>query len=286
MKNKNIFVNILNDLSFIILLILIFVCTSFIALNSESISLNIFILCIAFISMIVTYFTSITVGLIIDSICILILICTAFYFSIAEGIEVPEYVFFWAIMIPTLTVNVVMLTHSNLNLQSEILNLQKKVDKLVTIDEISGLKNQTVFLHDTQVYMSIALRYNMELVLTAVELKHKYDIERIIGSENTQKLISKLSNILNQHIRNEDLLYMVDSKSSTWAILMITNDSSNIKSVIERIKEEISKMDFEDISKFNRLNIEIQTGFAVYSKEISTPFEFWTIAKKEMEYDI
>lgn len=281
MKNS-----IIIDLSLISLLLLLFICSSFIWIDSENININIFILCVVFIVMLITYFTNITTGLIIDLIIIFTVLSFALYIGIYKDFEIPIYIYFWIVIFPICTIVIGAFTKFSLDLQSEVIEMEKKMGDLVTIDCLTGLKNERAFIHDAQVYMCISQRYKHGLVLMVIGIRHKAEVEKIIGKDNMNKLISSISAELLEKIRKEDLVYMVDRKNSLWCVLVMTNETSSVKMISERIKKQISQLNINGIFKFENLNIELRIGTYDYSEKIKTPLEFLELSKKEMEYDV
>jgi diguanylate cyclase (GGDEF)-like protein len=154
------------------------------------------------------------------------------------------------------------------------------------IDDETGLKNERAFINDCLSYMHIAKRYNHGLELMVIGFRFQAEIERILGKNKMDELIKNISVVLQEHLRQEDLVYIIDKKKVLWSVLFMTNDVASMKIVHNRVKEKISQIDMSNIIKINKVDIKMQLGSANYNENIESPLEFIEIAKKEMEYDV
>lgn len=276
----------ISDIALICLLLLMFISILFLCSNADTLMANLLLLCGVYIIMLITYFTNITTGLLLDAIGIFIGFTITLYFSYVKGFKIPDYAYFWAIVYPAFTVLIALFTKSHLELQRQATALSRTVSELATIDGPTGLKNQRSFIHDTDIYMKLSKRYNHNLFLILLELRHKQELTRLLSKQDMDNLLIYVSDTLQHTLRREDQIYLIDRNKAEWGILLISNGPNSVNLIVERLKSNITSMKIESDSKFNQLHLDMRIGVSVYTPSISTPLEFIEKAKKEMEYDV
>lgn len=282
-KNK---INIITDFSYLIFILLLFITVAFIAMDTNFFHINIVILSLVSLVMILTYFTNLIVGLSLAALLIFIGIATMIYLGLQKGYPVPNLLYFWCIILPTYTICVGYLTKNSSRLQNQVTQLEKNIAELVTIDELTGLKNQKQFISDTDAYMHIATRYKMKLALMVAELRYQDDVERIVGKQNMNEIILHVSQALTQSMRSEDLVYIVDTERYCFAVLMMTNDYDGIHVAANRTKKRIAEINLNDIVRFANVDLNMRMGYATMEKEYDTALDFLNAAKHELEFDV
>lgn len=95
--------NLAADISYIALLLLLFVCIVYIAGFAEHVTYSIVVLCMIFAVMIITHFTSLTLGLIFNITAIFGAATFIIYHIWSRGTAVSSEIYFWMIMSPVLT---------------------------------------------------------------------------------------------------------------------------------------------------------------------------------------
>lgn len=284
MKNSKI--NLFTDFSFIAFIFLFFGTVAFIALDRNFTNINIVLLSIAVMVMILTYFTGMVVGLASSILLIFIGISTVFYLGLEKGFPIPTLLYFWCAMLPSLTICTGYLSKNYVKLQKTVIGLERDIADLVTIDSMTGLKNQRQFMNDTEAYISIAKRYKLKLALMVAELRYQEDVERIVGKQNMSEMIIHISQALSHSVRSEDLVYIVDTQHFCFAVLMITNDYDGIKVAVERTKKRVSDINMSDLARFSNVDINLRIGYSTLETDHATALDFLNAAKHELEYDV
>lgn len=279
-------INLFTDFSFIIFIFLFFGTAAFMALDSNFLNVNIILLSVVALVMILTYFTNLLVGLSASALVIFIGIATMLYLGLKKGYPIPNLVYFWCIMLPVYTICIGYLSKSSTNLQKQVVELERNIADLVTIDDLTGLKNQKQFISDTDAYMSIAKRYKLKLALMVAELRYQDDVERIVGKQNMDDIVVHVAQALSQSVRNEDMSYIVDTDRFCFAVLMITNDYDGIKVAVERTKKRIAEININDIARFANVDLNMRIGFATLEQDYESSLDFLNAAKHELEYDV
>lgn len=278
--------NLLTDFSFLGFIFLLFGTVAFMTLDRNFININIVILSVASMIMILTYFTNLATGIAASALTIFVGIATMLYLGMEKGYPIPNLLYFWCLMLPAFTVVVNYLSKNPARLQKVVAELEKNVADLVTIDDVTGLKNQKQFISDTDAYMCIAKRYHLKLALMVVELRYQDDVERVVGRQNMDDIVIHVSQALTASMRNEDLVYIIDTKKFCFAVLMITNDYDGIKIAVERTKKRISDINMNDIARFANVDLNMRIGYATLEKEYASSLDFLNAARHELEYDV
>jgi len=137
--------NLQTDLSFILLVVLIFVYFIFLIYQKEYLMDNFLIAAVVFIIVLITYFTNLTTGLIINTTLILAYITYVIIQSITKGIVVRPYVYFWIVMSPAMTTALSLFTMTTAGLQKQVADLSAKLVTISTLSEDTKLKNLRAF---------------------------------------------------------------------------------------------------------------------------------------------
>lgn len=275
-----------SDLSFIALLLLFFVTVLYISSQTQNQTIHIFIFSATVIIMVITYFTNITTGLVLNVLAIFVGFSLLLYESASKGIPIPSYAYFWAVCCPSYLILLSLFCYFYQEIQKENANLKNQINDLVTIDKVTGLHNKKALLHDMETYMEISIRYGHYLTLMVIELRHSTEIFSIIGEEHKNKLLFFISSTLKEKMRKEDLIYLLDFEKCRWAVLMMSNSMYFMEQIIDRIKKSIAQIDFSDFEAYSNIDIDVKIGYATFNDGIKTPLDWITLAQKQLEYDV
>lgn len=278
--------NIVSDIAFLLLFIVCFICVVFTAGDPDHYIQNIIFLNVAFLIAIVTYFTNLTVGLILSI--IFIFGCGTFtlYQSIVLGSVVGNQSYFWLIMAPSITGVTWMLTLGNKKLQEEKEQLQKSNTSLATMDENTNLKNSRSFQQDATVFMALSTRYSIPLTMLVISVKYWDEIRRMTSEEEMTSAIYDLSTLSQTSIRTNDSLYILDKDNPTWGLMLFT-DRQGANIVIERLKQKVISLNTGENADKYKVQLDLKIGAVEYQADaIETPLDFIVEAKRQLEYDV
>jgi GGDEF domain-containing protein len=254
-------------------------------MDTDNFSTNFIAVSVLFVVIILTYFTSMVAGLVIDVVILFAYLSVTIYTSLTKGFTVETYVYFWCAMLPLTTVAAGIFAKRVNSLEDETMRQQVQLEELVTVDELTGLKNQKAFLGDAEVYIHLAARYKYELIYMVAGFKYMREIKTFVGGKNMDVFCRKVSESMVQKLRKEDQVYMIDRENNIWGLLLINNNPDSAGMIIDRMKEKIKEIDPSRIAKMQNLDVEMRFGAAVYAPE-TTPIELLSKARKEMEFDV
>lgn len=278
--------SLLSDAALLVFLLLVYVSIAYVASDPNTYIHNLIFLNIAFLFVVVTYFATVTAGLVLN---------IAFLFgygsyvlyrtvSLAEPVSYAAY--FWLVMTPLFTMVMWVFTWSHLQLQTENGQLRKQRERLATLDESTDLKTSLSFQKDVAVFTSISIRYGIPLTLLVVKVKYWNDIRRLIPEEQLNEAIFDISRLSQTSIRTNDTLYMLDREDATWGLLLFT-DQEGSRVVTDRIRQKLFDFNTKEFADKYRVKLILKIGAVEYKAEtVKSPLDFMEQAKKQLEYDV
>lgn len=277
---------LISDISFLFFLVLIFISIVYIGGDPDHYMQNVIILNVAFLLAIVTYFTTVSAGLVLNLVFIFSYGFFVLYQTVAQGETIGLHTYFWLLMTPLLTVACWLFTSSSRQLQHENDRLQKKTTNMAAIDEITDLRNSISFQKDVDLFTGISTRYQIPLTLLVIKVKYWQEIRRLIPDEQLGDAIYDVSQLSQSSIRTNDALYLLDKEDATWGLLLFT-DREGSKIVIERIKLKLEELNNSDFSTKYKVKLGLKMGAIEYhSESVENPLDFIAQAKKQLEYDV
>ncbi len=282
MKRRN--KNLQTDISFISLVILIFVYFIFLIYQEEYLMDNFLIALVVFIIILITYFTNLTTGLIINTTLILTYITYLIIQSIMKGSVIQSYVYFWIFMSPALTTVFSLFTMNTSALQKQVDELSQKLVTISTLNEDTKLKNLRAFENDARIFMSIAKRYDADFGVLVIKFKHQRELERLSRKEGMKRIVNLVASVIRKATRAEDELYLLDDEEILFGVILLTKKES-IKVIHNRLKEEIAVIDTNEVLNTRQLILDMRIGMA-FGDGKKDALELLDAAKESMQYDV
>ena len=276
--------NLQTDLSFIALVILIFIYFIFLIYQKEYLMENFLIAAVVFIIVLITYFTNLTTGLIINTTLIITYITYVIIQSITKGAVIQTYVYFWIVMSPALTTVFSLFTMSAASLQKQVVALNKKLVSISTLNEDTKLKNLRSFENDVEIYISIAKRYNLDFGVVLIKFKYQREIEKLSRRDGMRQIVLQVADAIRKATRAEDELYQIDDEEIIFGLLLLTKKEGS-KVIHERLKAKIMEIDTNEILNTKQLVLDMKIGMA-FDDGKKTVLELLDAAKDAMQYDV
>ncbi|MFK7692512.1 GGDEF domain-containing protein [Paenibacillus sp. HJGM_3] len=278
--------SLVSDGAYLLLILSCFICIVFTAGDPNRYLQNVIFLNVAFLIAIVTYFTNVTAGLILNILFIFGYGTYTLYQTIVQGDGIGVHTYFWLVMTPAFTLVTWLLTYGTKQLQQENERLRQSNTTLATMDERTSLKNTLSFQYDAPVFMALSVRYGIPLTLLVIGVKYWDEIKRMIGEQQLLDAVAQLSKLGQTSIRTNDSLYILNRDNPTWGILLFTDrDGANL--VMERLKERVADLNRSEFAEKYRVGIVLRMGAFQYDPEtVSNPLEFVAQAKRQLEYDV
>lgn len=281
MKNSK----LLSDLSLLGFLLLSFIVVVYTSFNQGAFVQNVIFMNVAMLLAIVTYFTNLTIGLILNLIFIFLQGSYALYISIGTSQNFGSSLYFWLVMTPLFSVMLYLFGYHTLQLQAENVQLERKNRQLGTLDDETRLRTMRAYREDAQVFMSTSRRFNLPVTMVVIQVKYWNELQRMLSDEQISEVIRRVTDTMKLAIRDNDILYVLDREHLTWGLLLFTDQDGSLI-VTERIKHFFEES-ADEFSNKNQIEIAIRTGAKQFDAEtIRTPYDFVEAAIKELEYDV
>lgn len=280
--NKNV---LYMDISYMGLLLLLFICVVFIAGYAQNLTFSILTLCVIFSILIITHFTSVTLGLVIN-IAVIFVTFSYFLFQVmSAGGSIPSELYFWMIISPILTVLSSSIFRRSKEIEEENNKMSKQLQNYCTVDEETQLKNRQAYEMEMPIYRNIAKRYNIGLMLIVWKFRYAQDLKQIIGKNNLEQTVAQISREMQNVFRKEDAVYILSKDSYEWGALLLTQNGGE-EIVKSRMKEKLNQIDFSPIIGKNAPHLEVQIGMQFKYSEEETPKSMLEKARERLQYDV
>lgn len=274
----------LADASYMGLLLLLFICIIYIAAYSDHISVSIMALCAVFAVMIVTHFTSVTLGLIINIVAIFIVVTILLYQVWNTGASIDTEWYFWMVMSPVMTLVSHLVFWNIGQLEAENKELKKYAKEFILVDAGSGLKNRQAYKMEMSIYQRISQRYGMKLMLIVWEFKYEDDLRRMMGSKSMRGAVRQISKTMEGLFRKEDVIYIMSDHPYRWGTIMLTKEGVE-EILMERMRKKFEAMDLSEVMGKNAPRLEMRIGLT-YATEEETAMTLYQRAVNELQYDV
>lgn len=282
MKNSR--KNLAADAAYMLQLILLFICVVYIVVYAENTGLSIAILCFVFAVMIITHFTSITLGLILNIGAIFVTATVLIYRSMTQGAEVNSEIYFWFVMGPLMTFVSSLLFRHTREIEDENRELNSYVKDFRLIDAQTGLKTLQAYEMEMPVYQRIANRYEMGLLMIVWEFRYAGDLKRMVGKNKLEQVADRISAAIVDAFRKEDIVYLLSREPYQWGTLMLTREGTE-ELMMERMKQKFNSLDLKEILGKNAPRLEMRIGMQEAGEQ-DTAFSLYDKAKRELQYDV
>lgn len=271
------------DLSFLAILLLLLICLVFTGNSSEELwGMNLIMFCAASVACLVTYFYTVTAGLITDLLTLFGYVSYILYGVMRNGAVLNEQLYFWLLWIPIMTVAVHFFTLSMKKLQEENVELSQRVEELTRYDVTTGLENLYSFEDECVIYMRIAERYKMPLHLVVCDLRYENEVRRLMGRQKFEQQVQFISRVMRKTLRVEDSLFLLGDSPYLWGVIMFA-DEKGAQIAVNRLKDKMAE---EEKALANSVNVDLRFGAVMYDGAKREPLEFLEKAKKRLAYDV
>lgn len=283
MNRKNSF--LISDVAYLLMLLLIFVCILFIVGSPDELQKNFIILAVVLMVVMITYFTTITAGLLMNILMIFGYSAYVILRAAYQGAAIDQNVYFWIIWSPCMTAASFLFARRAQLAEAEIKKNGEQLRRLSGVDAVTELKNVRGFEQECGVYMKISRRYSMDLVLIVWQFRYQRELVQMLGQEGLERLAVQISKIITGSLREEDAVFLLDNEPYLWGTLLFTNlEAARI--VIDRVAGQLEQLDIKSLSGKHSLALEMRVGGAQYTEDVLLPFELLEKSKKNLEYDV
>lgn len=252
--------------------------------NERNNVLDFIMLSITVFSVMVTYVGGTVVGLILTSLTIFAYASYVFYINLVKAVNIEAISYLWMFSIPIVTLTTGKLQGSIASVQSKNRKLKSDYEKLVTIDQDTGLGNVKLFYRELEREISKVSRHKTKCTLMMIKLPYYKEIRRMIGDEETIIIKNKVSSSILESIRVEDEMYIIDK--DTLGIVMPNTNLEGAKVVKGRIKDKITHLNLTVKERKEGVTIDTKIAVVEIDETIKTPIDIKLKTEEELQYDV
>ncbi len=220
-------------LAFVIMIVLLLLCALFFAYDVENMIMNAVAMTLVFIIVIITYFSSITVGLVINIVVIFAYATYLIVGVITQGQTVDLNSYFFMVISPALTISTGMAFRRNTHLETQNTELKKQLT-LTEVDLETGLHTMRALERDLTAYRSIAERSGLKILIIVWVYRYPVELRRMLGYRAFRAVSLKMTEEAKKSFRKSDRLYLLSE--NRWAALTLS-DEPDEKAILERLRE-------------------------------------------------
>ncbi|MGI9321578.1 MAG: GGDEF domain-containing response regulator [Thiogranum sp.] len=144
---------------------------------------------------------------------------------------------------------------------------KQQLEKLSSVDSLTGLANQRAFLNNIEESLSYAVRHGTELALLMVQVEKYKALFLRRGKQTAEEVLRRLAGLLGEERRREDTVarYGMD----TFGILLPSANLMSARRVAEQLQLAIKQREFNIGGEMVPLNVTI----AVSSAPVHAPID-------------
>lgn len=156
-----------------------------------------------------------------------------------------------------------------------LLNAQQYKDReaLVTIDELTGLRNERYLKIRLPEEIRRADRYQRAISLVYMDVDKFGDIVKGMQESIRKEVIKKLAGIIRENFRNVDIIVRLEE--SKFAVLL-PDTGERVKEAIQRMSGNLRSVKIKNVSTGNITPLQLMIGYSTYpydSNDINTLIE-------------
>jgi two-component system, cell cycle response regulator len=152
---------------------------------------------------------------------------------------------------------------SRVNNVIRIINTENELKKMALTDYLTGAHNRKYFIEHTDREIEIAKRYNQALSFIILDIDNFKDINDEIGHQGGDRVLTLFCNICKKNIRGID--HFCRFGGDEFVIALINSDISMAKTVAERIRSDVQKLEVKYEERTIRFTVSL--GIAGYSED-------------------
>lgn len=277
--------NFAADVSFCILMILMLLLTTAVAIDSEHLTLNLVRLCAMLAILIITYFTSLITGLVINMAVIFAYATYLIMSVLLSDATVDTMAYVIMIASPISSVTVALAFRHTRKLEEENASLTQRLAQTEAFDAQSGLRVRRSYEGDLAVYRALAQRYNYNTTLLIWQFRFPNELSSILGKRAFEKTALQISNEALGAFRQTDMVYLFSREPHTWGALLATSKQDETNAVMERARSVLDRPDITKIVGAKAPRVELRFSVTVDDAKL-TADELLQRTLNALPYDV
>lgn len=271
------------DAAFVLLLLLLFICVLFFVVVPQRTSLSIVALGAVFAVMIVTRYTSLTVGLLTDIVLMLLYASYLLYQGVWLGTDLTVAHYFWLVILPPVTLATDGINSATRRAMLENDALTQRVAQAVGWDVETGLRNRNAFDRDFPVFMRFAESCGRKMLMVVWQFRYEEELRRLLGEADLQTAANQMTATIDEKLGEADIMFQLDDNPYLWGALFVA-DADMEAGLKQQIHEaEDAPLSLALREKMPRLEIRVGSAYAEPGED---PEALLKRVQANMQYDV
>lgn len=172
-------------------------------------------------------------------------------------------------------------------LQEENLSLRESNARNLGYNSETDLRTMRSYRQDAEVFIETHKRFDIPVSTGIISIRYFHQIMNILTEEQQHHLIKRLSDILSESFRNNDIVYSIDGVGGVpqWGVLLFA-DYDGAMVAMDRIKQRVTTLLRED-KELGKYDIQISIGVVEYNEDkIKSVSQFIDSAQHVLQYDV
>lgn len=284
-RNENYSLN--TDIYIILLLVCSIMTAIFVGISSNLMILNCIFLAITCFLVLITYFLGLLAGLIFNLLFVFIQGSYVLYADVVLGKELDLWLIVWIFLPLIWSLLVSFMTRNLQKLQEENLSLRESNARNLGYNSETDLRTMRSYRQDAEVFIETHKRFDIPVSTGIISIRYFHQIMNILTEEQQHHLIKRLSDILSESFRNNDIVYSIDGVGGVpqWGVLLFA-DYDGAMVAMDRIKQRVTTLLHED-EELGKYDIQISIGVVEYNEDkIKSVSQFIDSAQHVLQYDV
>ncbi|KRL91414.1 GGDEF domain-containing protein [Limosilactobacillus ingluviei] len=275
------------DIYIILLLACSIMTAIFVGISANLMILNCVFLAITCFLVLVTYFVGLLAGLIFNLLFIFVQGSYVLYADVVLGQELNLWLIGWLFWPLLWSVLIHLMTNNLRDLQAENQRLKEANARSLGYNSETDLRTMRSYRQDAEVFIETHKRFAIPVATGIISIRYFRQIMNLLTTEQQHHLVKRLSKILADSFRNNDIVYSLEGIGGTpqWAVLLFA-DYEGAMRAMDRIKQRVTELLQAD-EELGEYEIQISIGVVEYDPDkIANISEFIAAAQRVIQYDV
>ncbi len=157
-------------------------------------------------------------------------------------------------------------------------------DRLITIDNITGLLNERGVFRQLEEEFARSKRYKLELSVIAVYTANMSEMRALYGQTGIEELVKTMGILIEENLRTGDIKALV--RMDTFAMMLTETSEDGAKIVVEKLHRALERVKVNINGKERTIRLRVSIGNASLGANDEDPFELYNRAREMQRYDL
>jgi len=157
-------------------------------------------------------------------------------------------------------------------------------DRLITIDNITGLLNERGFFRQLEEEFARSKRYKLQLAVIVVYTANMSEMRALYGQTGIEELIKAMGILIEENLRTGDIKAVV--RMDTFAMMLTETSDDGAKIVVEKLHRALERVKVNINGKERTIRLRVSIGNASLNADDEDSFTLYNRAMEMQRYDL